>query len=132
LEAAEADPDVQVVPVCREGEAFALAAGLYVGGQQPVVVIQCTGFYEAGDAFRGTVWAMQVPVLLLMGYRGYKTLDQPRKDSAAVFFEPTLRAWDLPYDFLRTDEDVSKVAALWGLARERSRPVALLLTEECT
>ena len=131
LEAAEEDPAVNTLSVCREGEAFALAAGLYVGGQQPVVVIQCTGFLEAGDAFRGTVWAMQVPVLLLIGYRGYGTLSQPRKDSAAVFFEPTLRAWDLPYDFLHSDADLNKVSTLWQQAQERSRPVALLLTEEC-
>lgn len=132
LEAGEADPTLQMVSVCREGEAFAIAAGLYIGGKQPVVVVQCTGFFESGDALRGTVWAMKVPVLLLLGYRGYRTLEQSQKDSAAVFFEPTLRAWDIPYDFLHSDEDIPKVEAFWKLAQERSRPVALLLTEECT
>jgi sulfopyruvate decarboxylase TPP-binding subunit len=131
LEAGEADPDLQMVPVCREGEAMALAAGLYIGGKQPVVVIQCTGFLEAGDALRGTLWAMKIPVLLLLGYRGYRTLAGPQKDSAAVFFEPTLRAWDIPYDLLGSDEDIPKIASCWQLAQERSRPVALLLTEEC-
>ena len=47
------EPAIQVVPVTREGEAFALASGLYLGGKQPVVLIQNTGFLEAGDALRG-------------------------------------------------------------------------------
>ena len=46
-----ADPDIQVVLVTREGEAFALASGLYLGGAKPLVLIQNTGFFEAGLQF---------------------------------------------------------------------------------
>jgi len=129
----EEDPDIQVIPVTREGEAFAIAAGLYVGGKHPLVIVQCTGFYESGDAIRGTVWGMKVPILLFIGYRGYKTLapGSPWVDSAARFLEPTLRAWEIPYEFLGSDEDLPKIEAALDLARERSRPVALLLTEAC-
>ena len=56
-------PAVQVVPVCREGEAWAVASGLWVGGQRPVVIIQNTGFLESGDALRGTAVDMGVPLL---------------------------------------------------------------------
>src|SRR5436189_3844367 len=46
-------PDgLPLVRVCREGEAFGVAAGLYLGGKWPVVIIQCTGLFEAGDALR--------------------------------------------------------------------------------
>src|SRR5439155_232893 len=45
-----ADPGLQLVRACREGEAIAIAAGLLLGGKRPVVMIQCTGFFEAGDA----------------------------------------------------------------------------------
>ena len=41
-----------LIRVCREGEAFAVAAGLRLGGKKPVILIQCTGFFEAGDALR--------------------------------------------------------------------------------
>ncbi|MBI4499415.1 MAG: hypothetical protein HY689_16125 [Chloroflexi bacterium] len=52
-DALAADPDLTLVPVCREGEAIAIAAGLYLGGQQPAVLYQNTGFFEAGDSLRG-------------------------------------------------------------------------------
>jgi len=41
------DTDVTLVQVCREGESFGVAAGLFVAGKKPVVVIQSTGFYES-------------------------------------------------------------------------------------
>ena len=34
------DPEIEVVLVSREGEAYALASGLYLGGKQPLVLIQ--------------------------------------------------------------------------------------------
>ena len=42
FEALWRDPDLEVVTVTREGEAFAIASGLYLGGKQPLVVIQNT------------------------------------------------------------------------------------------
>ena len=49
-----ANPKIEVILTSREGEAFGLASGLYLGGATPLVLIQNTGFFEAGDAFRGT------------------------------------------------------------------------------
>ena len=33
------EPSLDLVPVCREGETMAIAAGLWVGGKKPVVLI---------------------------------------------------------------------------------------------
>src|SRR6516165_4247942 len=57
--------------VCREGEAIALAAGLQLGGQNPVVVIQCTGLFEAGDSLRNILYDLQLPLFLIVGVRSY-------------------------------------------------------------
>src|SRR5689334_5813510 len=35
-------PGVELIRVCREGEAWAVAAGLHLGGKRPLVLIQCT------------------------------------------------------------------------------------------
>ena len=43
-----ADPDFLIIPVCREGEAMAVAAGLWVGGAKPVILIQNTGLLNLG------------------------------------------------------------------------------------
>ena len=37
-----------------------LAAGLMIGGAKPLVVVQCTGFFEAGDAVRNVVHDLEL------------------------------------------------------------------------
>jgi sulfopyruvate decarboxylase TPP-binding subunit len=125
-----AAPSVQVVPVCREGEAWAIASGLWVGGKRPVVIIQNTGFLEAGDALRGTAIEMGIPVVAIIDYRGYQTLaaNQPDEiDSAASLFEPTLCAWNVPYRFLQDGREADDLRNALAQAHELSRPVAVLL-----
>ena len=144
-----AEKSIQVVSVTREGEAFAIAAGLWVGGQTPVVLIQNTGLLETGDALRGTVMRMRVPLLCLITYRGFAKLQasglqvQPEilnadllsrqdLDSVALLTEPTLKAWGVPYDFPHNDADVPKISEAFRRAQELEQPVAVLLTSDTT
>ena len=119
---------VQVVLVCREGEAWAIASGLWVGGKFPVVIIQNTGFLESGDGLRGTAMQMGVPLLSIMDYRGHHTLGQKNIDSAAQPFEPTLRAWEMPYRFLEQHQEAKILTAAQQEAHRLGRPVAVLMT----
>lgn len=124
-------PTVKVVPVCREGEAWAIASGLWVGGKKPLVIIQNTGFLESGDALRGTAVEMGIPLLALMDYRGRHTLsssDPASIDSAASFFEPTLRAWRIPYHFLEDQKETDVLQSAQREANRRGRPVAVLMS----
>src|SRR5262249_26272773 len=47
---------LKLIRVCREGEAWAIAAGLHLGGARPLVMIQCTGLFESGDSLRNAVF----------------------------------------------------------------------------
>ena len=130
-----ADDDIDVIGVRSEGEAYAIASGLDVGGVTPVVIIQNTGCLETGDALRGTAYNMGLPIVMLMGYRGYQTLEPgaERIDTAASFFEPTLKAWDIPYTLMDEDGDVGQlIANAFRTASERSLPTAILLVGTTT
>src|SRR5262245_7139844 len=71
-----AQPGLQLVRVCREGEAIAVAAGLCLGGKRPIVLMQCTGFFEAGDAFRNFVHDLQLPLFFVIGVRSFYAYKQ--------------------------------------------------------
>ena len=126
--------EIDVITVSREGEAFAIASGLHVGGKHPVVLIQNTGFLESGDAIRGTAFNMRIPLVTLIGYRGYQTMrpDSPRIDTAATFLEPTLEAWGFPYRKVEADDDISYISDAFRKAQETSMPTAVLLIGTCT
>ena len=123
---------IEVIFTSREGEAYGLASGLYLGGARPLVLIQNTGFFEAGDAIRGTAYNMGIPLVMLVGYRGYKTMepDAARVDTAATFFEPTLKAWNIPYTTMHSDDDIGQIDDAFAKAEETSLPAAVLIVPE--
>jgi sulfopyruvate decarboxylase subunit alpha len=137
-------PTLRLVRVAREGEAFGLASGLWLGGALPMVVIQNTGLLESGDALRGTASRMGVPLVILVGYRGFakmralgrdgggealarEDLVRADLDTVAPMTEPTLAAWGVPYERLGDGDDEALVRAAFERARSEQRPVALLL-----
>ena len=136
--------EIRLLSVTREGEAFALAAGLWLGGRNPLVLIQNTGLLESGDSLRGTLVRMRIPVVCLVTYRGYakfarleappdpspEVLSRPDLDSVAVMTEPTLRAWGVPFDFLHTNEDIGKISAAFAQVQQLSAPVVVLVTQD--
>ncbi len=60
--ALSAHPELTLIRVSREGEAFAIAAGLYIGGKRPIIQIQCTGLFEAGDSLRNFMHDLKLPL----------------------------------------------------------------------
>ncbi len=123
------EPAIEVIGVSREGETFAIAAGLHIGGKKPVVLIQNTGLLEAGDAYRGTSWHMHIPQVILLAYRGFASLaaEVERKDTVAEFTEPTLKAWSIPYEIMQEDEDLKMLSRAFELAESTNRPAAAII-----
>lgn len=130
-EAAITAPDgLPLIRVCREGEAFAVAAGLIIGGKRPVVVIQCTGLFEAGDALRNVVHDLKLPVFLIVGVRSYHAHQKGQsKDSCPVFTEPILQAWQIPYTLLDEHNSADDLARLYRDAQSQGRAAAVLIAE---
>ena len=124
-----AEPTFDVVPVAREGESMAIAAGLIVGGKIPVCLIQNTGLFESGDSLRGMALDLNLPMVLVVGYRGW-TRHGVTPDSAARYTEPYLHAWGISYYLVEYDADAPLISAAFQEARATNRPVAVLVGDE--
>ena len=120
---------LDVVPSSREGETFAIALGLIVGGKVPVCVIQNTGMMESGDSIRGMAIDSGFPLVMLIGYRGW-TRHGVITDSAARYTETFLHAMGINYYLLETDDDASRISVAFEEARANNRPVAVLVGDE--
>ena len=122
---------VHLVRPTREGEAVGLAAGLMLGGARPLVAVQCTGFFEAGDAVRNVVHDLKLPLKLLVGVRSRRAfLEGKSQDNCARFADRLVAAWELPSDWF--DPFDRPAADLPGVLRDvadRPGPGVLLWTE---
>lgn len=125
-----AEPSLRLIRVCREGEALAVAGGLLLGGQKPVVLIQCTGFFEAGDALRNIVHDLKLPLFLIVGLRGHYAYQQGKTgDTCPLFSEPIVQAWQLPYSLFTEDQGGADLVAAYRQALTENRARAVLLAE---
>jgi sulfopyruvate decarboxylase TPP-binding subunit len=128
--ALSAAPDLKLLRVCREGEALALAAGLLLGGARPLVMIQCTGLFEAGDALRNVVHDLKLPVFLIVGVRNYYTHQQGKTaDTCPVFTEPIVRAWQIPYVVFDEKNTAADLVLAYRRAQAEKRAGMILYAE---
>ena len=116
------DDDLSLVPICREGESMPIAAGLWIGGKKPVVLIQNTGMFEAGDSIRGMGLDLGIPMVMVVGYRGWMGEGGQMTDSAGVFTEPILDAWG--HQALYGGDGRRRWTNLRGVRRRRGEPDA--------
>jgi len=118
----------RLVRVCREGEAWAIAAGLHIGGSRPIVVIQNTGLFESGDALRNVLFDLGLPLYAIVGYRGY--LIPHSTDTARRFTEPVLRAWGLDHVLLdQPAKSAAKLAEHYRACQAAGKAGVALLAE---
>jgi len=119
----------RLIRVCREGEAWEVAAGLHLGGATPLVMIQCTGLFESGDALRNVLHDWKLPVFSIIGYRSYLNQSTLPGDTCLVFTEPVLDAWKIDYRLLTDAAQLGEIAAHYQACRESGRAGAILVAE---
>ena len=123
------EPSLDLIAVSREGQAFSTAAGLSVGGAKPIILIQNTGLMESGDSLRGWAMGMNIPVVLMVGYRGW-TRHGENQDTAATYTERFLHAFDVKYYLVENDADADRISLAFREAERAGKPVAVLVGDE--
>jgi sulfopyruvate decarboxylase subunit alpha len=117
----------RLLRVCREGEAWPLAAGLWLGDQRPLVIMQTTGLFESGDALRNVLHDLCVPVWAVFG--GRSLLVEHSADSARRFAEPVLQTWGLDYARIAAESEKPKLIEQLREALANQRSAAVLIAE---
>ena len=128
------EPDIEragirIIRVCREGEAWTVAGGLYIGRKSPLVMIQCTGLFESGDAIRNTLHEWKLPLYAIIGYRSYLNQENLPGDTSLVFTEPILEAWKLDVRFIKQAAELAGMADHYRACQSASKPGVALIAE---
>ncbi len=128
-DAIEKSRALRLVRVCREGEAWAVAAGLHFGGARPVVLIQCTGLFESGDSLRNIVHDWKLPIFSVIGYRSFLNQDTLPGDTCLVFTEPLLDAWKIDYTLITEPSHVDRISDHYRACIAAGKSGAALIAE---
>ena len=126
-EALEQSERITLVRVCREGETWPIAAGLKLGGQTPIVVIQTTGLFESGDALRNVLFDLDFPIFAIIGARSW--LNAQSKDTAKRFALPILDAWGVEHVIVESPDQQQKIVDHYRQCDAEGKPGAALIAE---
>ncbi len=121
--------DMRLIRVCREGEAWGVAAGLHLGGSTPMVLIQCTGLFESGDALRNVLHDWKLPIMAIIGYRSFLSQETLPGDTCLTFTEPILDAWKLDWRLITRDSQLDEMRGHLDACRRAQKPGVVLVAE---
>jgi sulfopyruvate decarboxylase subunit alpha len=125
--------DVQTTIATREEEAFGMAAGLYLGGQLPTVMLQSSGLGNSINAITSLLVPYQIPALILVSMRGdageWNAAQVPMGRAVAAICE----AIGLPATTVTSAESAAETVALVGKTAVMTRlPGVCLLPRRLT
>ena len=126
-------PDVHTTLATREEEAFGIAAGLYLGGARPTVMLQSSGLGNSLNALTSLLIPYQIPVLIVISMRG----DEGEWNAAQVPMGRAIRAildsMGIPHLTSDTADATADVVRLVGQTAFATRlPGACLLSRRLT
>ena len=75
---------------------------------------------ESGDSIRGWLLGMNVPVVLMVGYRGW-TRHGVNTDTAATYTERFLMAFGINYYLVESDADAPRISVAFEEAATLKR-----------
>src|SRR5437868_6016427 len=120
------EPRYGYVSAVREDAALGLAAGAYLGGRQPVVLMQNSGLGVSVNAIVSLHQIYDIPALLVVSWRGQDGRDAPEHLIMGRITAPFLQLLNLPFAVLRPDEMADAIGSLTETLRRTGKPVALV------
>jgi sulfopyruvate decarboxylase TPP-binding subunit len=129
LAALEHEPAIRLLTCATEDEANAIAAGLHIGGEPCLLMIQHAGLYASVNTLRGVAMDGRVPVFYLIGLLSREKDKDPSESSSSMvrYCEPLLDTFGVPHARLEGPEDLHLIPEYFRLSRERKGPAAVLV-----
>ena len=129
LAALDKEQSIKVLTCATEDEATAIAAGLHVGGEPVVLMIQHAGLYASINTLRGVAMDGRVPVFYMIGLLSREKDKDPRESrhSMVRYAEPLLDTFGVPHARLEGPNDVHLIPEYYRLSRSRRGPAVVLV-----
>ena len=70
LEEIDERQEIQHIPITREEEGIGIAAGAYLGGRTPAMLMQNSGLGNSVNAIKSLLQLNKIPVVFIMSHRG--------------------------------------------------------------
>lgn len=121
------DPDVPYIPATREDEAIGIATGAYLVGKKPVVLMQNSGLGNSIGTLASLSLLYEIPMLLLVSWRGYQGKDAPEHHIMGKSTVKLLEDIGVPTQILPKEKAEETISGAVKVMEEKNMPTAIIV-----
>ena len=121
------DPDVPYIPATREDEAMGIATGAYLAGKKPVLLMQNSGLGNSIGTLASLVLLYEIPLLLLISWRGYQGNDAPEHIILGKSTVKLLKDIGVPTQILPKEDTEKTILDAVKIMEEKNIPTAIIV-----
>ena len=119
----------KIIFTTREEEAIGICTGMSLSGEPSLVFMQNAGFANSISTITSLVQLYQIPMIFLIGWRGYLKDDAPEHEKIGRIQPKLLKNLELENRVL--NEKSWKKDCKWALEKiKKNTPVALIIRRE--
>ena len=100
------DSRFEVITVPNESTGVCITAGAWIGGKRSVMIMENSGVRVACEALARIGLERQIPIFIMMAYRGDFGEENWWGVNHGITMEPVLHALRIPYQVVRHSEDL--------------------------
>lgn len=128
LEMIDNDDGIIHVPVTREEEGFGIAAGAYIGGRKPCILMQNSGLGNSVNVLASLYELYHIPILMIMSHRGTKGEFMSAQVPMGLATPKVLDALNITYFKPENPESaMDLIHDAWSVAESEGTAVGILL-----
>jgi sulfopyruvate decarboxylase alpha subunit len=119
----------KILIATREEEAIGIATGMSLSGEKSLVFMQNAGFANSLSAITSLVQLYKIPMILLIGWRGYLKNDAPEHEKIGKIQPKLLKTIGLESKIIN-EKNLNEVLK-WALSKlEKGNLVGLIIKRE--
>ncbi|MFW9772000.1 MAG: sulfopyruvate decarboxylase subunit alpha [Promethearchaeota archaeon] len=115
------------IPLTREEEGIGIAAGAYLGGGFPIILIQNSGIGNSVNAIKSLLGLYEIPIIFLISQRGGKDEEIIAQMPMGYITEKLLKLIGIKTWSIKSYKEISKFKKAIVYCKKSSHSVGVLL-----
>jgi len=121
--------EILYIPLTREEEGIGIAAGAYLGGNFPAILMQNSGLGNSVNAIKSLLELYDIPVIFIISHRGGKDEKILAQKPMGEITEKLLEVIGIKTWSIKSNDEIFKLKEAISYSQNNCRSVGVLLQE---
>lgn len=127
LEIIDNENEIQHVSVTREEEGVGIAAGAYLGGRIPALLMQNSGLGNSINAIKSLLEIYEIPIIFIMTHRGAEGEKIIAQMPMGQVIIKLLNCINLNYVIIDSEEKIGTIVKIVKNSQSSAKSIAIIL-----